>query len=78
MVSEDVEKIIALIIVTFAFLSIPILLFIFIIAIYFDINYVIQFYRTGNFANAFMAVLLAIGNAVLFLFLRALIKWIRK
>jgi len=78
LVSEDVEKILALIIVTFSFLSVPLLLFIFIIAIYFDVTYVIQFYHTRNFTDALMAVFLAIVNTGLFLLLRALIKWIRK
>lgn len=78
MVSEDVEKILALIIVAFSFLSVPILLFLFIVLIYFNANYVIKFYNTGILMDALMAVLLAIVNAGLFFFLRALIKWIRK
>ena len=78
MVSEDLEKILALIIVTFSFLSIPLLLFLFVIAIYFDVTYVIQFYHTRNFTDALMAIFLAIVNAGLFLFLRFLIRWIRK
>jgi len=78
MVSEDVEKILALIIVTLSFLSLPILLFLFVLAIYIDATYVIHFYHTRNFTDALVAVALAIVNAGLFLFLRALIKWIRK
>ncbi|NIQ04214.1 MAG: hypothetical protein GWO20_00330 [Candidatus Korarchaeota archaeon] len=78
MVSEDVEKILALIIVTFSFLSIPILLFLFIVLIYINANHVIQFYNTRTLTDALMAVLLAIVNAGLFFLLRALIKWIRK
>jgi cell division protein FtsL len=78
MVSEDLEKILALIIVTFSFLSIPLLLFLFVIAIYFDVTYVIQFYHTRNFTDALMAVFLAIVNVGLFLFLRFLIRWVRK
>lgn len=78
MVSEDVEKILALIIVTFSFLSVPVLLFLFFILIYIDANYLIQFYNTRSLTDALMAVLLAIVNAGLFFLLRALIKWIRK
>jgi hypothetical protein len=78
MVSEDVEKILALIIVTFSFLSIPILLFLFFVLIYIDADYLIQFYNTRSLTDALMAVLLAIVNAGLFFLLRALIKWIRK
>ncbi len=78
MVSEDLEKILALIIVTFSFLSVPILLFILVITIYIDITYVIDFYNTRNIAAALMATLLAIVNVGLFLFLRFLIRWIRK
>jgi hypothetical protein len=78
MVSEDVEKILALIIVTFSFLSIPILLFIFVITLFFDVTYVIDFYNTRSSTAALMAVFLAIVNVGLFLLLRALIKWVRK
>ncbi len=78
MVSEDLEKILALIIVTFSFLSIPLLLFLFIFTIYLDVTYVIDFYNTRNSAAALMAVFLAIVNVGLFLLLRALIKWVRK
>jgi len=78
MVSEDLEKILALIIVTFTFLSIPILLFVFIVTIYFDVVYAIDFYNTRNSAAALMAAFLAIINVGLFLLIRALIKWIRK
>ena len=78
MVSEDVEKILALIIVTLTFLSLPVLLFLFAIALYIDATYVIQFYHTRNFTDALVAASLAIVNVGLFLALRALIKWIRK
>jgi len=78
MVSEDVEKILALIIVTFSFLSIPILLFLFFVLLVIDANYVIRFYNTGTLMDALIAVLLAIVNAGLFFLLRALIKWVRK
>ncbi|UCE16299.1 MAG: hypothetical protein JSV12_01395 [Candidatus Bathyarchaeota archaeon] len=78
MVSEDVEKILALIIVTFSFLSIPILLFLFIVLLFINASYVIRFYNTGTLVDALMAVLLAIVNAGFFFILRALIKWVRK
>ncbi len=76
--SEDREKILALIIVTFSFLSVPVLLFLFLVLIYFDANYLIQFYNTRSLTDALMTVLLAIVNVGLFFLLRALIKWIRK
>ncbi len=78
MVSEDREKILALIIVTFSFLSVPVLLFLFFVLLYINANYLIQFYNTRSFTDALMTVLLAIVNAGLFFLLRALIKWIRK
>ena len=78
MVSEDVEKILALIIVAFSFLSVPVLLFIFFVLIYVDANFLIQFYNTRNPTDALMAVLFAIVNVGLFFLLRTLIKWIRK
>lgn len=78
MVSEDVEKILALVFVTFSFLSVPVLLFLFFVLIYIDATYVIKFYNTRSLTDALMAALLAIVNAGLFFLLRALIKWIRK
>ena len=78
MVSEDLEKILALIIVTLSFLSLPVLLFLLVVVIYIDATYVIQFYYTGNFMDALIAAGLAIVSAGLFLALRALTKWIRK
>jgi len=78
MVSEDLEKILALIIVTFSFLSIPVLLFVFVITIYINVTYVIDFYNTRSSTAALMAAFLAIVNVGLFLLLRALIKWVRK
>ncbi len=78
MVSEDVEKILALVIVTFSFLSIPVLLFLFFVLLYINASYLIQFYNTRSLADALVTVLLAIANVGLFFLLRALIKWIRK
>lgn len=78
MVSEDLEKILALIIVALSFLSIPVLLFFLVVVIYVDVNYIIRFYNTRNFTDASIAVALVILTAVLFLGLRALIKWVRK
>lgn len=75
---EEREKIVALIVVTLSFLSLPVLLFIFVIAIFFDAIYIINFYNTRNFADATIAVFLAIVNIGLLLLLRFLIKWIRK
>ncbi len=78
MVSEDLRKILALIIVTLSFLSLPVLLFLLAVVIYIDVTYTIQFYYTGNFADGLIAVVLAIVSAGLFLTLRTLTKWIRK
>ncbi len=76
--SEEREKILALIIVTFSFLSVPVLLFLFFVLLYINANYLIQFYNTRSLTAALMTVLLAITNAGLFFLLRALIKWVRK
>lgn len=78
MVSEDVEKILALVFVTFSFLSVPVLLFLFLVLLYINANYLIQFYNTRSLADALIAAVLAIVNAGLFFLLRALIKWVRK
>jgi hypothetical protein len=78
LVSEDTEKIIALVIVTLSFLSLPVLLFIFVIALFINVTYAIDFYNTRNFTAGLMAVSLAIVNFGLFLLLRFLIRWIRK
>jgi len=78
MVSEELEKIIALIIVTLSFLSLPVLLFIFVITLFMNVTYAIDFYNTRNFTAAVMTVSLTIVNFGLFLLLRFLIRWIRK
>jgi hypothetical protein len=78
MVSEDTEKIIALVIVTLSFLSLPVLLFIFVITLFINVTYAIDFYNTRNFTAGLMAASLAIVNFGLFLLLRFLIRWIRK
>ena len=78
MVSEDVEKILALVFVTFSFLSVPVLLFLFLVLLYINANDLIQFYNTRSLADALIAAILAIVNAGLFFLLRALIKWVRK
>jgi hypothetical protein len=78
MVSEDTEKIIALIIVTLSFLSLPVLLFIFGIVLFLNVAYAIDFYNTRDFTAAVMIVFLTTVNFVLFLLLRFLIRWIRK
>jgi hypothetical protein len=78
MVSEDLEKIIALIIVALSFISIPVVLFFFVVMIYFNVNQIIQFSYTRNLADASLAIAMAIINAVLFFAIRALIRWVRK
>ena len=78
MVSEDLEKILALIIVTLSFLSLPVLLFLLVVLVYIDVTYAIQFYYTRNFTDGLIAVGLAIVSGGLFLVLRTLTKWIRK
>jgi len=78
MVSEDTEKIIAFIIVILSFLSLPILLFILIIAIFMNVTYAIDFYNTRNITSAVLTVFLTVVNFGLFLLLRFLIRWIRK
>ena len=78
MVSEDLEKILAIIIVILSFLSLPILLFLLFVVIYIDATYVVQFYYTRDFLHALISVGLAIVSVGLFLVLLALTKWIRK
>jgi hypothetical protein len=78
MVSESVEKILALIIVVLSFLSLPILIFLLAAAVFVDVTYIIQYYNTRNLVDAIIAAGLAIVSAVLFVILRALARWIRK
>jgi hypothetical protein len=78
MVSDDVRKIVALIIVTFSYVLIPVLLFLFVVAVYFNLYYVIQFYYTNAVADALVTVLLAVVNVALFLGIWALIRWVRQ
>ena len=76
--SEDSKKVLALIIVTLSFVSIPVLLFFFAVMVYFNVNQIIQFFQTGVVVDAIVAVLLAILNIVLFFAVRALIRWVRR
>lgn len=78
MVSEDVEKILALVIVTLSFLSLPVLLFLLFVVLYIDATYVIRFSYTRDFMDGLIAAGLAIVNVALFLILVFLTKWIRK
>jgi lipid-A-disaccharide synthase-like uncharacterized protein len=78
MASEDASKIIALIVVTLSYISIPILLFVFVVAVYFDLRYAVQFYYSGTAADAMIAILLAFVNIALFFAIRALIRWLRR
>jgi hypothetical protein len=78
MVSESIEKTLALIIVVLSFLSLPILIFLLAAAVFVDVTYIIQYYNTRNLVDAIIAAGLAIVSAVLFVILRALARWIRK
>ena len=78
MVSEDVEKILALIIVTLSFLSLPVLLFLFFVVLYIDATYAVKFIYTRDFMDGLIAVALAIVCVGLFMALWILTKWIRK
>lgn len=78
MVSEDSQNILALIIVTLSFLSVPLLLFLFAVMVYFNVNEIVQFYYTGAFVDALLAFLLAIGNAMLLFAIHRLVRWVRK
>jgi hypothetical protein len=78
MVSEDTAHIIALIIVTLSYISIPALLFLFAFAVYTDLHYVVQFYYTRAAEDAVIAIVLAFANVALLFGIRALIQWVRK
>ncbi len=78
MVSEDTRKIIALVIVTLSYISIPVLLFILAVTIYINVQHTIQFYYTRSPTDGLMAILLAFFNIGLTLVILALIRWIRK
>lgn len=76
--SEDSQNIVALIIVTLSFMSIPLLIFLFVVMVYFGVNEIVQFYYTGAFVDALLAVFLAIGNIVLLFAIHRLVRWVRK
>jgi len=78
MSSEDFQKILALVVVTLSFISIPVLMLFFVVMVYFNVNQIIQFFQTGVVVDAIVAVLLAILNIVLFFAVRALIRWVRR
>ena len=75
--SEDREKIIALLIVVFAFLSVPIVLFLFVSLVLLELRYVSRFLVYSNSVDLlYSIVVLALLVLVGFLILR-LVKWIR-
>lgn len=78
MVSEDVAHIVALIIVTLSYISIPVLLFFLAFAVYIDLHYAVQFYYTRAIEDAVIAIALAFANVAILLGIRALIQWVRK
>ena len=78
MSSEDFQKILALVVVTLSFISIPVLMLFFVVMVYFNVNQIIQFFQTGVVVDAIVAVLLAVFNIVLFFVTRALIRWVRR
>jgi len=78
MASEDTENILALIIVALSFLSVPLLLFLFVVMVYFDVDRIIQFYNTRIPTDALLAILLTAANIALLFAIRRLIRWIRK
>lgn len=78
MVSEDSQNILALIVVALSFLSVPLLLFLFVVTVYFNVDRIVQFYNTGILADALLALLLAIANIGLLFIIRRLIRWVRK
>ena len=78
MVSEDSKNILALIIVTLSFISIPLLLFFLAVMVYFNVNQIVQFYHTRASADALLALLLAIANIVLLFAIHHLVRWVRK
>ena len=78
MVSEDVRKIIALVIVTLAYISIPVLFFSLAITVYMNLYHAVQFYHTNALVDALIALGLAVFNVALFFGIRALIRWVRE
>jgi hypothetical protein len=76
--SEDSQNILAMIIVTLSFLSVPLLLFLFAVMVYFNVNEIVQFYYTGALVDALLALLLAIGNVGLLFAIHRLVRWVRK
>lgn len=78
LVSEDLKKIVALIIVALSFVSVPLLLFFFVVMIYLNALQIIQFNATRAPRDALLSVLLVAANTLLFFGIRALIHWVRK
>jgi hypothetical protein len=76
--SEDSGNILALIIVTFLFISIPLLLFFFAAMVYFNVNQIAKFYYTRTLGDGLLALLLAVVNTVLLFTIRYLVRWVRK
>jgi len=76
--SEDTEKIIALIIVALAFLSLPVLLFSIVLFAALDMSYILEFMKSGSSQDW----LFVAGFSALLAFLIALfvmdVQWLKK
>jgi hypothetical protein len=75
--SEETEKIIALLIVVFAFISVPIMLYLFISLVLLEIRYVSRYLLYTNTVDLFYSIGLLVSLVVVGYLLLRLVKWVR-
>lgn len=75
--NNDYEKILAFVILLLTFLSLPLLLFTFILTVILNISYIIKFYYTRNLVFILLIIILSVLNISFIFGLKYLISWLR-
>ena len=75
--SEDREKIIALLIVVLAFLSVPVILYLFVSLVLLELRYVSRYLLYSNSVDLFYSIGILASLVAVGFILQRLIKWVR-
>lgn len=74
---RNIQKILALIILIFLYSSIPILIFLFFLEVYYEFLFIIRYTIFREFMDGFIAILIMVAITGTILILKCLIKWLR-
>lgn len=77
MVSEDVETILAFIVLIFLFLSLPFLIILISIASFYELRYILRFIYWYSITDLFMALVLLVILIILLSLTKKLTLWLR-